>query len=155
MRKFLFVLVAIFSMVALQSCKTAQFGVDYAATVTGDGDGQFDVLFPQGRIAMDGTAAIDFRVSNDSTVLNQKVYTKQQVLESGDKDQLKALKECNDYIANNFEAYAAHGTYDITIHAYVRERVTGIGFEANKHLTNRLQNRAPRATDSDPYPFIE
>lgn len=157
MRKFFIFLMFAISLATLQSCKTAQFGVDYAATVQGDGDGNFDVIFPQGRVAMDGTATIDFRVSNDSTVLKNKVYTKQEVLESGDAKKIEALKACNDYLAEQFEASAASGTYDITIHAYVRERVTGIGFEANKHLTNReTPNRAPSRAeqDSDPYPYI-
>jgi hypothetical protein len=142
----------------MTSCKgQAAFGVDYAAVVNGDGDGNFDVTFPQGRVAMDGTAVIDFRASNDSSIINGKVYTKQEVLQSGDAEKIKALEACNAYMADKFEASAASGTYDIWIKAFVRERVTGIGFEAEKHLTNRVKSNAPSRAkeDNDPYPYIK
>jgi len=146
------------------SCKTqAQFGVDYAVIVQGDGDGVVDVMFPQGRFEMDGTADIVLRASSDSAVINAPVVTKAQVIESGDPAMLKALKDANDYVQNEFYAAQtdAGGTYYLLLKGYVRERLTGLGFEVEKVLTNRPPNTAngPKRAESnlraDPYPFIK
>lgn len=144
MKKILYLLMALtLSMGMMTSCKTAKFGVSYAATVVGDADGKVDVTFPQGRFAMDGDAAVDFRVSNDTTVLAGKVYTKEEALNSGDKKVIDALYRCAAFANENFQTTDADGTYDLTINAFVRETLTGIGFEWEKHLTNREPANAP------------
>lgn len=159
MKKFYFLAAILALAVSFTSCKTAQFGVAYAVTVVGDGDGQVDVSFPQGRFAMDGTAGIDLRVSNDTNVLTAPVTCKAFVLNENDPQHLKALRLCNDFMEQEFvvNETEAGGTYDILIKGFVRETLTGIGFEVEKHLTNRANapSRVTRVEQvMDAYPYI-
>lgn len=153
MKKLLFFFMLMLSMVMVTSCAGAKFGVQYAVVVAGDGDGNVDVTFPQGRFAMDGDAAVDLRVSNDSTVINQPVLTKEYVLTKGTAKEKKALELCNEFMSDNFNTAEteAGGTYDLLIKGYVRETLTGVGFEVEKHLTNREQKllKAPARNAND------
>lgn len=83
MKKFMFILAAILGL-TLTSCKTTQFGLAYSVAITGDGDGKFNVTFPQGSYAMDGTAALDLQLG-DTVMFNDSVayVTKAEVLEKG------------------------------------------------------------------------
>ena len=95
------------------ACQT-QFGLVYGVQLTGDGDGQFEVTFPQGSYAMDGKAALALNVG-DSILFNdttQQVTYKSQVLARGNKKELAAMKRVNDSIVANFEAFAGEGTYE-------------------------------------------
>ena len=64
MKKIIFAIIACF---ALCSCHT-QFGIAYGVKLTGNGDGQFEVSFPEGSYAMDGTA------SSSLPVMRQILY---------------------------------------------------------------------------------
>ena len=124
MRKILFAM--LIACVALCSCGT-QFGLAYGVKLTGDGDGQFEVTFPQGSYAMDGKAALALNVG-DSILFNdttQQVTYKSQVLARGNKKELAAMKRVNDSIAANFEAFAGEGTYDLWLKGFVKEIGTG------------------------------
>jgi hypothetical protein len=60
MKKILFACLA-----AMLMCSCGQqFGLAYGVSLSGVGDGKFDVTFPQGSFAMDGTAAIDFVIGD-------------------------------------------------------------------------------------------
>ena len=150
-------ILALFAMVAMTSCKSVQFGLAYNVNLTGDGDGQFEVTFPQGSYAMDGTAALALHLGDTLKFNSVEPVTKAEVLESGNAKKLAAMKAVNDSIANQFNACAGSGTYDITIHGKVTEIGTGLTFEVNRRLTNRDQLRkAPANGDvADPYPFIK
>ena len=152
MRKILFAM--LIACTALCSCGT-QFGLAYGVKLTGDGDGQFEVTFPQGSYAMDGTATIDLNVGD--TIPFGKVTTKAEVIERGDAKQLAALKAVNDSVAQQFNATEGSGTYDLWLHGFVKETGTGLIFEIDRHFTNRPPNaarlKAP-ADLSDPFPFV-
>lgn len=157
MKKFIFVLIAFLSSLALTSCGT-QFGLAYSVAITGDGDGSFEVTFPQGSYAMDGTASLDLQLGdtimfNDST----NAVTKSEVLQRGKAKELAAMKAVNDSIAEKFEAIAAEGTYDIWIKGFVKELGTGLMFSVDRRLTNRENAALRKAKDveNDPYPYIK
>lgn len=154
MKKFLFALIA---CLALCSCGT-QFGLTYGVSLTGDGDGKFEVTFPQGSYAMDGTATIALNVGDTIPFFNQHITTKAEVLEHGNAKQLKALRIANDSIAAQFNATEGDGTYDLWLKGYVKEIGTGLIFEVDRHFTNRppnLRKAAAAPATSDPYPFIK
>ena len=157
MKKFIFVLIAILSSLALTSCGT-QFGLAYSVAITGDGDGNFEVTFPQGTYAMNGTASLDLPLGdtimfNDST----NAVTKTDVLQRGKAKELAAMKAVNDSIAEKFEASAAEGTYDIWIKGFVKELGTSLMFSVDRRLTNRENAALRKAKDvvNDPYPYIK
>ena len=139
----------------LTGCNT-QFGLAYNVSLTGDGDGQFEVTFPQGSYAMDGTASLALNVGDTIPFNSQKVTTKAEIIEHGNAKQLKALRAANDSVAAQFNATEGSGTYDIWLKGFVKEIGTGLIFEVDRHFTNRTPN-AVRAssTPSDPYPFIK
>lgn len=154
MKKVILILTAILNSLAFTSCGT-QFGLAYSVAITGDGDGKFDVTFPQGSYAMDGTASLDLQLGD--TVLFNNAVTKAEVLEKGRAKELKAMKAVNDSIAEKFEAVAAEGTYDIWIKGYVKELGTGLVFSVDRRLTNRENATLRKAKEvtNDPYPFIK
>ena len=156
MKKFLILFFAMVSALMFTACQT-QFGLVYGVQLTGDGDGQFEVTFPQGSYAMDGKAALALNVG-DSILFNdttQQVTYKSQVLARGNKKELAAMKRVNDSIAANFEAFAGEGTYDLWLKGFVKEIGTGLVFSVDRHLTNRdAALRKSPAVESDEYPFI-
>jgi hypothetical protein len=156
MKKFLILIFAMVTTLVFTACQT-QFGLVYGVQLTGDGDGQFEVTFPQGSYAMDGKAALALNVG-DSILFNdttQQVTYKSQVLERGNKKELAAMKRVNDSIAANFEAFAGEGTYDLWLKGFVKEIGTGLVFSVDRHLTNRdAALRKSPAVESDEYPFI-
>ena len=155
MKKFLFGLViAMFSFV-MTSCNT-QFGIAYGVHLNGDGDGQFEVTFPQGSYAMDGKATFTLNVGDTVLFGNDTVTTKAAVLQRNNKKELAAMQRVNDSIANEFNAFAGEGTYDLYLKGFVKEMGTGLVFEIDRHFTNRENTlrKAPAVTN-DPYPYIK
>ena len=156
MKKFLILIFAMVTTLVFTACQT-QFGLVYGVQLTGDGDGQFEVTFPQGSYAMDGKAALALNVG-DSILFNdttQQVTYKSQVLARGNKKELAAMKRVNDSIAANFEAFAGEGTYDLWLKGFVKEIGTGLVFSVDRHFTNRdAALRKSPAVESDEYPFI-
>lgn len=154
MRKFLFIALAIISSMIFTSCQT-QFGLVYGVQLTGDGDGQFEVTFPQGSYEMNGKAALALNVG-DSVLFNDtttKVAYKNDVLLRANKKEVEAMRRVNDSIANQFNAFDSKGTYDIWLKGFVKEIGTGLVFSVDRHFTNRA--KAMRKADNDLYPFIQ
>ena len=150
MRKILF---AIIACVALTACNT-QFGLAYNVSLTGDGDGQFEVTFPQGSYSMDGTASLALKVGD--TIPFNKVTTKAEVIMKGNERELKALQQANDAIAEQFNATEGSGTYDIWLKGFIKEIGTGLIFEVDRHFTNRPPNlRKAPSNAADKYPYIK
>lgn len=144
--------------IGMTSCKSVQFGLAYSVDISGDGDGELEVTFPQGSYAMDGTAKLHLNLGDTLKFNSVEPVTKADVLESGNTKKLAAMKAVNDSIANQFNACAGSGTYDITIQGKVTEIGTGLTFEVNRRLTNREQLRKAPAVNgdvADPYPFIK
>ena len=149
---FVFLIMACLSLCACQT----QFGLAYGVKLSGDGDGKFEVTFPQGIYAMDGTAAIVLNVGD--TIPFGKVTTKAEVIERGDANQLAALKEANELIAEKFGASSGGGSYDIWLQGFVKEIGTGLVFKVDRHFTNREKPKRAQSAYSkprDPYPYIE
>ena len=149
MRKILFTLCMCF---ALCSCHS-QFGIAYGVKLHGDGDGQVQVTFPEGSYAMDGKAAIALQIG-DSLPLG-KVTTKAYVLQHGSARELAALQAVSDSVTYQFDATAADGTYDLYLYGFVKETLTGLIFEIDRHWTNRDKTKKLKTTSSDPYPYIK
>ena len=146
-------LLAIIACVALCSCNT-QFGLAYGVKLTGDGDGQFEVTFPQGSYAMDDKAAIALNVGDTIPFGGQTVTSKAYVIDNGNARQKEALRKANDAIAEQFNATAGSGTYDIYLNGFIQEIGTGLIFEVDRHFTNRQQPARVKGI-SDPFPYIK
>lgn len=149
MRKILFTLCMCF---ALCSCHS-QFGIAYGVKLQGDDDDQVQVTFPEGSYAMDGNATIALHVGD--SIPFGKVTTKAYVLEHGSARDLAALQAVSDSVTYQFDATAASGTYDLYLYGYVKETLTGLIFEIDRHWTNRDKAKRLKAHSSDPYPYIK
>lgn len=136
MKKFLFGLLLAVLAIGFTGCNT-QFGLAYGVHLTGDGDGQFEVTFPQGSYAMNGKAALALNVGDTVLFNDAQVTTKADVVLRGDKKELEAMQRVNDSIANEFNAFAGEGTYDLYLKGFVKEIGTGLVFEVDRHFTNR------------------
>lgn len=149
MKKILFAFAA---CLLLASCST-QFGLAYGVSLSGNGDGKFNVAWPQGSFAMDGKAYLDF-VIGDTIPFGEPVTTKAEVMLKGDKREMAALQSVNDSIAKQFGVTEGEGTYDFWLHGFVKECGTGLVFEIDRHITN-IPSKALRAASNDPYPYIK
>lgn len=157
MKKFLIFAITIISSLVLTSCGT-QFGLVYGVQLKGDGDGKFEVTFPQGCYEMDGKATLALNVG-DSVLFNDtttKVTYKNEVLERGNKKQLAAMKRVNDSIAVQFNTFDGDGTYDLHLKGFVKEIGTGLIFEIDRRFTNRdAMLRKTKNVEIDPYQYIK
>jgi len=146
------ILVAV--LMCMASCQS-QFALVYNVCVNGDADGVVNVQFPQGYLAMNGTAGLQLQ-AGDTVPLNATT-TKADVLNSGKKKQVNALKDVNTFVQDEFNATAASGTYDLLIQGTVTETATGLTFSVNKRLTNRADStfKAPTRQAFDAYPFVQ
>lgn len=143
----------IFAVFALTACQT-QFGLVYDVNITGDGDGQFEVTFPQGSYSMDGKADLAL-ILGDSIAFNETATLKQEVLDRNKKKELKALNAVNEAMAEQFDAHSESGTYDILIQGTVKEIGTGLSFSVYKRLTNRDTVNVTEVLATDEYPFVK
>lgn len=143
----------IFAVFALTACQT-QFGLVYDVNITGDGDGQFEVIFPQGSYSMDGKADLAL-ILGDSIAFNETATLKQEVLDRNKKKELKALNAVNEAMAEQFDAHSESGTYDILIQGTVKELGTGLSFSVYKRLTNRDTANVTEVLATDEYPFVK
>ena len=149
MRKILFTLCMCF---ALCSCHS-QFGIAYGVKLQGDSNGQVQVTFPEGTFAMDGNATIALQVGDSLPLGN--VTTKAYILEHGTAKEIAALQAVSDSVTYQFNANAASGTYNLWLYGYVKETLTGLIFEIDRHWTNRDKAKKLKAHSSDPYPYIK
>lgn len=140
LRTILFSLLVLVMGFGMTSCTATQsFGIVYDLNVTGDGDGQFDVTFPNGKFGMDGKAGLGFELSNDTTkmLMANNALTAEQIQASNDPKQLTALANVNTWVDQNFQATSATGSYDLLIQGYAKETLTGIVIAVDKRITNR------------------
>lgn len=151
MNKILSILSVFVLTLFLSSCGT-QFKIVYGVNIAGEGDGNFKVTFPQGSYAMDGKASLELLVGDTLKFNDTEIRTKAQVLSENKSRELKALKSINDSIDNQFNAFIGDGTYDLWLHGFVKEEVTGLVVEVNKHLTNKSSSlKSTREIDKFPY----
>jgi len=134
MRKFLFLMMCCIGLV-LTSCKT-EMGLAYNVAVQGNGDGNVEVTFDQGKFAMAGTAAIVFYAQDSVPFIKSTVVSKKQVLESNKKDYIEAL-DLVQASMENITATSAGGNYDLNVEGYVTVYPLNISVEVHKHLSSK------------------
>lgn len=143
-------LIMVLGFIMLTACGT--YKPLYHANIVGDADGQVEVTFQDGRLAMDGTAGIDFYYGNDSTLVtltraNVAAVTLEEAFNHTDKKVREAAKAAQD-MTNTFQVNVletkamndttkAGGTYYFTFDALFIEPVTGTQIHTHKVLTNR------------------
>jgi len=143
MKKFILMCALAFSMIAMQSCKETQFGVDYSLNATGDAVGNVQFNFPVGHIALNGDADLDALITSDTTKLVvfgtpcEDALVLGEAVASKDKEVAAAATAVDAWVAKNFSVTTADGNYYVLLAGYVRERVTGLTFEFKKEFTNR------------------
>jgi len=147
MKKFILMIALAFSMIAMQSCKDAQFGVTYSLTTTGDAVGNVQFNFPVGHVALNGDADVDVLVTNDTTkttvfgsVQESDVLALSAALVSEDATVAAEANAVDAWLAQNFSVTTndADGNYYVHIVGYVRETVTGLTFSIDRVFTNRV-----------------
>lgn len=152
MKKFLISLMAVCFCLTFASCGV-QFGLAYGVQLSGDGDGCFEVTFPQGSYAMDGKAALVLNIGDTVLLGKDTVTTKSAILLRGNKKEMEAMQRVNDSIATRFNASAGEGTYGLWIKGFVKEIGTGLIFEVDRHITNR--DLMLRTASGDFCPYIK
>ena len=131
MKKLFMVILAAIMMFSFASCNSCskddvKFGVEYALNINGDADGDVAVTFDQGALKLNGTAALDFVVSNmDTVAVNGDLPLLDSLLISNDLKTVEAAEAMSAEV-DKFAATAASGTYDLYLKGRVRERVTGL-----------------------------
>lgn len=161
----LFMLFAALGMASLVSCdgpKTPP-GIDYSLSAESITDGEVAVTFENGYFFAGGEAHVFTKLASDY-VPTDKYVTKAEIVARGDKNELEALRLANAWMANMTVLDTLDGHYDITIHAYLHERMTGLTLKADRHWDNNAAppNSPARAkrlydykeADNDPYPYI-
>ncbi len=149
MKKILFTLCMCF---VLCSCNS-QFSIAYGVQLQGNSDGKIQVSFPKGSYSMDGEATIALHVGDSLPLGN--VTTKAYILEYGSTQEIAALQTVSDSVTNQFNANATSGTYDLWLYGYVKETLTGLVFEIDRHWTNQNKAKKIKANNHDPYPYIK
>lgn len=131
MKRFLSI-VALLAAFAVTSCDNP-FAFEYNVKITGDADGDFTLTFPDGQLGLDGTAGINFKYGNADSL---NAVSIDQALQLSEKFSEVAEAAYVD-VDEQFQAYAAEGTYYVLIDGFVREKKTGIVIRIRKELTNR------------------
>lgn len=151
--------------ISLASCDEAkkEFKIDYSVEAEAYTDGVVSVDFEQGYFMAGGDAHVLTHIASDYVPVTY--ITKAEIIERGDEYELQVLDMANKWA----ESFAIHDTtgghYDITIHAYIHEQLTGLTLKADRHWDN---NATPpslskkllpifceyKEPDNDPYPYI-
>ena len=157
-------LFAALSMASLVSCDGPKIppGIDYSLSAEAITDGEVAVTFEHGYFFACGDAHVFTKVESDFRP--DTIYTtKAEILAKGDPTELEALRLANEWMANMNVLDTLDGHYDITIHAYLHERLTGITLKADRHWDNNVPPNPRMVTkrmfdykmpDNDPYPYI-
>lgn len=158
-------LFAVLSMTSLVSCdgpKTTP-GIDYDMSVSAITDGSVELTFEHGYLLAGGDAHMFAKATSDEFV-PYNLVTKSDILVKGDKAELEALRLANEWAQNIVLKDSAGGHYDITINAYLHERLTGLTLQCERHWDNNTTNTPSwkktvrhvraEADDNDPYPYI-
>lgn len=140
MKKIISVIAGLAIALAIVSCDTPQFGVKYTVIADGDANGKVALTFPDGVFKADGTAAIDFKWSNDtSVVFRTNLFTPVDEVRNiyTDRKSLKAVDYVEQWIDDTFKATAAEGDYYIHLKFEVQETATGIKISGERTFSNR------------------
>ena len=136
---FLCLVISMFFMTSCNSCNNdVKFGIEYDLSTNGSTDAAVSVTFNGGHFTVDGAAKFDFDWTNVSPMVFQgeSVYGLDSALASNDAKVVEAAKRVDDWL--NKEVYVSDftGHYDIYVKGYVKETLTGLKFEIDRHFTN-------------------
>lgn len=127
--------------VAAMSCScndNQSFGIEYALNSNGSTDGSVTVAFPSGEFTLNGDANYVFNWTNaDKKLLNAGAIFLSDALNSNDAKIAKAANEVNTWLESAIHVTDAEGNYDVYVKGYVKETLTGLTFEIDKHFTNK------------------
>lgn len=159
------ILIGAMGMASLVSCdgpKTSP-GIDYDMSVSAITDGNVELQFEHGYLLAGGDAHMFAKATSEEFV-PYNLVTKADILAKGDKAELEALRLANEWAQNIVLKDSAGGHYDITINAYLHERLTGLTLQCERHWDNNAPDTPlykktarhvvgkPKA--NDPYPYI-
>lgn len=131
MKKFLIYLATIFASFLFTSCNDSVQGIVYDVNIDGKATGDVVVTFPNGNLNLDGDAALAFKYSNDTTIVQMG---KRAIAVKGLTDpKLDTRKEVQQLYTTANQSFdvklkdtEAGGTYFVHIHGYAKEPNTGI-----------------------------
>lgn len=136
MKKILIGLAMMLSALAFTSCEEEEFKITYNVDIVGDADGDVTLTFPDGRLALQGCAAIDFHYGNADVA----DYTLTEALESNDANVVKAAWAVKEDVEKAFTVVATEGTYYIHIGGYAE--AYGVKISIDETFTNRTDYAA-------------
>lgn len=141
MRKFLIVLSVVAMAFAAMSCScddNASFGIEYALNSNGNTDGSVTVTFPSGEFTLNGDASYVFDWSNaDKKLFGAEAIFLDDALNSKDAKMAKAANKVSAWLESAINVTDAEGNYDVYVKGYVKETLTGLTFEIDRHFTNK------------------
>lgn len=150
------------SLVSCDGPKTPP-GIDYDMSVSAITDGSVELNFEHGYILAGGDAHMFAKATSEGFV-PYNFTTKADILAKGDKAELEALRLANEWAQSVVLKDSAGGHYDITINAYLHERLTGLTLQCERHWDNNtpdtpscmktIRHVAGYTIDNDPYPYI-
>lgn len=125
-------------MLALATSCKEKAGIIYSVSANGDCKGQFELTFPDGNFKSDGTAALAFDWSNDTTkvLAAPGLLSLDEALKSNNAKTLEAAQSIDSWL-DNFSATTADGDYYVHLVGYVKETLTGITLSVDRTFTNR------------------
>lgn len=142
MRKFISILLAALTIVFVASCTScnsdAKFGIEYDLSTVGSTDAAVTVDFTNGHFNVNGAAKFDFEWSNVQNVKFEQLAVQdlRSALNSSDTQVLEAAQRVDEWLNTAVQVNSFEGHYDIYIHGYVRETLTGLKFEIDRRITN-------------------
>lgn len=129
----------------LAACDPKEYKPLYNINVVGEADGQVDVVFPDGKFAVDGATNLSFTYGNDTTVVFSKVgdFSVEQGIKSADKEVQRFANDVQG-LDESISATSAGGTYYLVVDARYYDPITGTEIHTRKVLTNREPNFEPK-----------
>jgi len=123
----------------LTSCKQ-QFAFVYNANLEGDVDGKVNVEWKGGSLYSNGTAALDFEWTNDTSKLKVVMPMNLQEAYRTNADVAKEIEsylESFEIVSEQLDSAQAEGSYKLHVYGYIGEQATGIRVPFDYEFTNR------------------
>jgi predicted small secreted protein len=131
MKKFLISLAIAFASFLFTGCNDPVQGIVYDVNIDGKATGDVVVTFPNGSLNLDGDAALAFKYSNDTTIVQTgKRAVAIKGLTNPELDTRKEVQQLYTTATQSFDVKLknaeAGGTYFVHVHGYAKEPNTGI-----------------------------
>lgn len=127
MKKIFAILAMAIAMIAMTSCKD-NLGVLYNVALEGNASGDVVVTFPNGDLELNGSAALLFHYSNDTTAVKaaESAPLLGAALESDNEEVRNFANAIDDTFSVRFKDAQAGGSYHVRVTGYAKEPTTGI-----------------------------